>query len=153
MDGLETAVDDVKDATSTLADDLERARPAGHRGGRGGEGVARRRSRTTSSGEVETIESALDDVSGASDVLTAVSTVSAGARRRWANQVATTFTGSSELDAEGELEDAFREADSCDDLTDSFVLDGVARSAQRNRDGEVSYVPVRYQVVPGSIAA
>ena len=68
------------------------------------------------SDEVQTIQDALDGVSGASGVLTAVSTVS-GALAEMGRQLTAAFGELQQLDAQGDLEDAFRSASSCDDLT------------------------------------
>jgi hypothetical protein len=65
---------------------------------------------------VQAIEDALEGVSGAGGVLTAVSAVS-GALAEMGRQLRAAFGDLQQLDAQGELEDAFREAPSCDDLT------------------------------------
>ena len=58
----------------------------------------------------------MDDASGASGVIEAVTAVSA-ALTTMAGQVSSTFKELESLDAKGELENAFNDADSCDELT------------------------------------
>ena len=113
-DRVEAAVDDVKEATDTLADDLEGlGRPETDAGAQAEDAL------DTLADDVqrgiETIETAADDVSGASEALTAVSTISA-TLVTMGELVSSTFEELEQLDTAGELEDAFEEADSCADL-------------------------------------
>jgi uncharacterized protein YoxC len=116
-DGLRSAADEVKDATSTLADDLKGlGRPdtdSGEQAKESLDGLA-----DDLEQEVDKIETAVDDVSGASGVLTAVSTVST-ALLAMGNQVTSAVQELEQVDVEGDLEEAFRNADSCEDLTSS----------------------------------
>ena len=61
------------------------------------------------------IQDALDGVSGVSGILTAVSVVSS-TLVKMGNQVSSTITSFQDLDAKGELESAFKQADSCTEL-------------------------------------
>ena len=61
------------------------------------------------------IQSAVDDVSGASGVVQAMSAIGA-AISTMASQVSSTVAELRQLDVGGELEAAFNEADSCKDL-------------------------------------
>ena len=61
------------------------------------------------------IQRAVDDISGVSGVVEAVTAVSA-AISTMGTQLSSTFTELEQLDAGGELEAAFNEADSCDEL-------------------------------------
>ena len=65
--------------------------------------------------ELAKIESAADGASGVSGVLAAVSTIS-GTLSTMSQQIASTFSELEQIDAAGELEDAFKEADACNDL-------------------------------------
>jgi uncharacterized protein YoxC len=113
-DRVETAVHDVKDATNSLADDLEGlGRPDTEAGGEA-EAALDTLADDVQQG-IETIEGATDDVSGASEALSAVSTIS-GTLVTMGEQVSSTFDELEQLDASGELETAFEEADSCADL-------------------------------------
>ena len=115
QNGLQDAVADVKAATSTLADDLRSLGPpdteSGDKAKETLDGLA-----TQIQSDVDKVESAAEGVSGASDTLTAVSTISS-TLASMGNAVASAFTELEQLDAGGELEDAFRNASSCDDLT------------------------------------
>ena len=61
------------------------------------------------------MQNAVDDASGVSGVVEAVTAVSA-AISALGVQFSSTFTELEQLDAGGELEAAFNEADSCDEL-------------------------------------
>jgi hypothetical protein len=114
-DSLQGVVDDASSATQSFVDELESlGRPDTGAGDQAEETITTLRNEL--SDQVQTIEDALDDVSGASGVLTAVSTVS-GALAEMGRQLTTAFGELQQLDAQGELEDAFRSASSCDDLT------------------------------------
>jgi hypothetical protein len=64
---------------------------------------------------LDTIEQAVDGASTVSEALTAVSTVSTTLASLW-EQASSTFTDLQDLDAGGELSDAFDRAESCDEL-------------------------------------
>jgi hypothetical protein len=117
QDGLETAVDDVKDATSSLVDDLkDLGAPDTEAGQQAKESLDTLGDELSE--EVDKIESAAEDASGASGVLSAVSTIS-GTLVAMGNQVSSTFNELEQLDAAGELEDAFEQAESCSRLTET----------------------------------
>jgi hypothetical protein len=114
-DSLQGVVDDASSATESFVDELESlGRPDTEAGDEAEETITTLRDEL--SDQVQTIEDALDGVSGASGVLTAVSTVS-GALAEMGRQLTAAFGELQQLDAQGELEDAFRSATSCDDLT------------------------------------
>jgi DNA-binding FrmR family transcriptional regulator len=114
-DSLQGVVDDASGATQSFMDELEAlGRPDTAAGEQAQATVTQLRDDL--SGQVQTIEDALDGVAGASGVLTAVSTVS-GALAEMGRQLTAAFGDLQQLDAQGELEEAFRSADSCDDLT------------------------------------
>ena len=64
---------------------------------------------------VSKIEDALDDASGGNGVLEAMSVVT-GTLSTMGAQLSSTFATLGQLDPGGELEEAFRDADSCDEL-------------------------------------
>jgi ABC-type transporter Mla subunit MlaD len=111
---LRNAVDDFESATSNFVDDL---RGLGAPDTESGEQA--KESLDELSGNVEEnvsrMKSAVDDASGASEVLEAISTVSA-TLSTMGQQLSATFTELEQLDAGGELERAFSDADSCDEL-------------------------------------
>jgi uncharacterized protein YoxC len=112
--GFETAAEDVTDATQTLVDDLQGlGRPDTEAGEQAEESLDRLADDVQSG--LDTIEEAVDDVDGASGILTAVSTISS-ALVTMGNQVASAVQSLGDLDSSGELEDAFRQANACDDL-------------------------------------
>jgi hypothetical protein len=114
---LESVVEDVREATGALADDLRGLGPPETDSGE----QAKESLDTLASDledSIETIEAAGEDVSGANDVLTAVSTIT-GELAKMGTQVASAFGELAELDPGGELEAAFEEAPACDELTGS----------------------------------
>jgi hypothetical protein len=116
-DSLANAVEDAKDATDTFVDDIRGlGAPDTEAGDEAQQSLDELADDLDES--AQTIEGALDDVSGAADVLSAISVVS-GALASMGSQVAATFQELEQLDDAGELEEAFREADSCDDLAGS----------------------------------
>ena len=64
---------------------------------------------------LSTVQNAVDDVSGPSGLVAAVTAIS-GAVSTMGQQFSSTFTELQQLDPGGELETAFDEADSCDEL-------------------------------------
>ena len=82
--------------------------------------ASKRRSRSTSSPTTRTrtcrrCRSAVDDASGSSGIVAAITAIS-GAISTMGQQFSATFTELEQLDPGGELETAFNEADSCDEL-------------------------------------
>ena len=115
-DSLETAADDVKGATETLADDLRGiGRPDTEAGEQAKDSVDQLAGELEQ--EADKIESAVEDVSGVSGMLNAVSTVAA-TLATMSTQVTSTVDELEQLDAQGELRDAFEEAPSCSELSD-----------------------------------
>jgi hypothetical protein len=116
-DALSDAVEDAKSTTDAFVDDLrELGAPetdAGEEAQAALDELADDLDQAT-----DTIDGALADVSGAGDVLSAISVVT-GALASMGEQVAAAFRELEQLDAAGELEDAFREADSCDEIAGS----------------------------------
>ena len=114
---MTTAVDDAKTATDTLVSDLEGlGRPDTEAGQEAKDSVDQLS--TDLKGAVTTIEDELDGASGiagyiaaAPAILTALGTMGA--------DVTSTVTTLQGLDAQGELETAFKDATSCADLTGS----------------------------------
>ena len=113
-DSLENAVDDVRDASQTLADDLQDVgRPDTDAGQEAEASLDQLADDVDQS--LQELESAVEGVSGGDDVLSAVSLITA-TLSTMANQVAGAFEELGELDAAGELEDAFEESDECSAL-------------------------------------
>ena len=116
-DAVEGVAGDIGDATRTLADDLNAlGRPdtdAGQDAQDTLNGLA-----NDLSDEADTIESAVEDASGVSEVLGAVSTVSS-TLLTMGEQVGSAVSQLEALDGAEELKDAFEEADSCSELTGS----------------------------------
>ena len=114
-DKLRSAVEDVKSATNDFADDVKALGPpdtdAGEQAQESLEALADDLEENT-----EKIDKALEDASGPSETLEALTAVT-GALSTMGSRLSSTFTELEKLDAGGELEDAFEEADSCDELT------------------------------------
>jgi hypothetical protein len=115
--GLESAVDDAKGATETLVTDLkELGTPDTEAGAEAKSAIDELSSELSK--DVDEIQTALDDASGVSGVLTAVSTVSA-TLASMGTQLTSTFGDLESLDAKGELESALSQSSSCTELTGS----------------------------------
>ena len=113
-EGLKSAVDDVESATNTFVEDVQGlGTPDTEAGQKAKESVDQLGNDLDT--ELAKIESATDGASGVSGVLAAVSTVS-GTLSTMSQQIASTFSELEQIDAAGELEDAFKEADACADL-------------------------------------
>lgn len=113
-DGFESAVDDVREATQTLTDDLQEAGRPDLDAGQEAEASLDELADDIDE-NVQELESAVEGVSGAGDVLNAVSLIT-GTLSTMADQVSTAFEQLGQLDGAGELEEAFEEADACSDL-------------------------------------
>jgi methyl-accepting chemotaxis protein len=114
-DSLESAAEDVKSATDTLVDDLRGVgRPDTDAGQQAKDSVDQLAGELEQ--EADKIESAVEDVSGVSGVLNAVSTVTA-TLATMSTQVTSTVDELEQLDAQGELRDAFEEAPPCSELS------------------------------------
>jgi hypothetical protein len=113
-DAVEAAVEDITEATRTLADDLETlGAPETEAGAEAAELVE-----TLSddlAGAVDDVEEALEGVDDASGALAAASAVAA-VLTTVGTQVSSIVGELQQLDARGELGDAFDQADSCEEL-------------------------------------
>jgi hypothetical protein len=113
-DSLNSAVDDLKSATSDFVDDV---RGLGAPDTESGEQAKESLDQLADDADenLSAIESAVDDVSGPSGVVQAMTAIGT-AISTMASQVSSTVTELKQLDVGGELETAFNEADSCEDL-------------------------------------
>jgi hypothetical protein len=113
-DALKSAVGDVGDATRTLSDDLKGlGRPDTEAGQEAQETLASLADELAT--EADTIESAVEDASGISEILTAVSTISS-TFVTMGQQVSSAFSSLEDLEGGQELKDAFTESESCSSL-------------------------------------
>jgi len=110
-DGLESAVDDVREASETLADDLQGAGRPDTDAGQEAEALLDGLADDVDQNRQE-LESAVEGVSDPSDVLNAISLIT-GTLSTMAEQVAAAFEQLGQLDAADELETAFEESDEC----------------------------------------
>ena len=114
-DALESSADDVKSATETFVDDIKGlGKPDTDAGDQAKESVDTLADNLQS--EVDKIENAAEDASGVQGVLSAVSVIS-GTLATMGAQATSTFQELRGLDAQGELESAFNDAESCQTLT------------------------------------
>jgi methyl-accepting chemotaxis protein len=114
-DSLTTAVDDAKDATETLAADLEDLGTPDTDSGQEAKDAVDKLATDLREGAT-TIEDAVSGASGVSGILSAVSTVSS-TLTSMGTAVTSAVSNLEDLDAKGELQTAFGEASSCDGLT------------------------------------
>ena len=114
-DSLESAADDVKSATDTLESDLEGLGKPDTEAGQQAKDSLDQLSSDLST-ETDTIESAVEDVSGVSDIAAAAATVGTSLATMQ-TQIKSAYTSLTQLDAKGELQTAFQEASSCQQLT------------------------------------
>ena len=112
-EGLRSAVEDVERATNDFVDDVKGLDAPETDAGEQAKELLDQMADDVE-GNVSTIEEAVED-SGGSGVLEAVSVV-AGTLSSMGTQLSSTFAALEQLDAGGELEEAFEEADSCDEL-------------------------------------
>ena len=113
-DALKSAVGDVGDATRTLADDLKGlGRPDTEAGQEAQDTLTSLADELAT--EADTIESAVENASGISEILTAVSTISS-TLGTMGQQVSSAFSNLEDLEGGQELKDAFTESDSCSSL-------------------------------------
>ena len=112
--GLEDAVGDVKDATDTLATDLgDLERPDTDAGQEAKDALDKLADGIAT--EVQTIQNAATGAETANELLSAVS-VASSSLAKIGTQIRTTVQQLGQLDASGELRDAFEDADSCQEL-------------------------------------
>jgi hypothetical protein len=114
-DGLRSAGEDIKSATQTLSDGLKGLGRPDTESGQQAKDVVDRLAAKLDANQ-QKIETAIDDASGASGVLTAVSTVRA-TLATMASDIGTTFQQLDQIDAQGELTDAFEQSNACAGLT------------------------------------
>ena len=113
-DALRSAVDDLESSTNDFLDDLRALEaPDTESGDQAKESLDELSDDVEDN--VETMKSAVDDVSGVSELVEAATAVS-GALSLMGEQLSATFSELEQLDPGGELEQAFSEADSCDEL-------------------------------------
>jgi hypothetical protein len=113
-DSLTSAVDELQSATSDFVDDVRGlGAPDTDSGEQAKESIDQLADQADEN--LSTIESAVDDVSGASGVVQAMTAIGT-ALSTMASQVSSTVAELKQLDVGGELEAAFNDADSCKDL-------------------------------------
>jgi len=114
-ESLQGAADDVTSATDTFVDDLKGlGKPDTQAGQQAKDSVDKLAGELKS--DVSGIEDAVSGVSSVSGALAALPTVSASLSSM-SSQFKSTFSELQQLDAKGELQDAFQQADSCKSLT------------------------------------
>lgn len=113
-DALKGAVGDIGDATRTLSDDLKGLGRPDTAAGQEAEDTLTTLADDLATG-ADTIESAVADASGVSEILAAASTITK-TLGTMAQQVSTAFSGLDDLEGGEELKSAFAEADSCSSL-------------------------------------
>jgi len=116
--GFEQAAEDAKSSTETLVDTVKGLGAPDTDAGAQARSTVETLSTELSSG-VETIQDAVDDVSGVQGLLTAVSTVSATLAKMSSQLTSSLGDLSSLRDADDELQEAFGDADSCDGVLPS----------------------------------
>ena len=113
-DSINTAVTQAKDATNQLGDSLKKlGKPDTQAGQQAKDDVNQLSSELNKN--VQTIQDAISNASGAAGVLTAVSTASS-TLVTMGNQVSTTLTDLQKLDPKGEIQQAFKQSSSCKSL-------------------------------------
>ena len=114
-DGIRTAGDDIQSATDALVEDLRGlGRPDTESGQQAKAAVDQLATSLETS--LQEITDAMDNASGTSGAVNAASTI-ASTLVEMGQEVSTAFTKLEDVDAQGELEDAFTSADSCAGLT------------------------------------
>jgi hypothetical protein len=116
-ESLQSVAGDVEDSTKTFVDDVKGLGKPDTEDGQKAKDELDGLTDELNSG-ADTIKSAVDDASGASSVLGAISTVST-TLQTMGQEVSSTFKQLEQLDPAGELEQGFQEADSCADLRSS----------------------------------
>jgi ABC-type transporter Mla subunit MlaD len=114
-DDLRDAVGEFESATRTFVDDL---RALGKPDSDAGQQAQEELDDLANDVEenVSKMQDAIDEASGVSGVVEAATSISS-TLATMGQQLSSTFAELEQLDAEGELEEAFREADSCDELS------------------------------------
>ena len=115
QDSLTTAVDDAEEATRNFTTDLKGlGRPDTEAGQQAQDSV--NELTTQIDDDMTKIQDTVSNASGVAGVLAAVPTITSTIQTA-GNQVADTISSFRDLDAKGELEAAFKDADSCKTLT------------------------------------
>ena len=110
-DAVKSAVDDLKSATSDFVDDVRGlGKPDTEAGDKAKESLDQLADDADEN--LSTIQSAVDNASGVSGLVQAVTAITT-AISTMGTQISSTFTQLEQLDAGGELEAAFKDADSC----------------------------------------
>src|SRR5206468_13288 len=114
-DSVKSAIGDMKNATNTFVDDLEGlGKPDTDAGQQAKESVDKLSDEIKT--DVDDIENAAGKVSGVSGAVAAVTSVTT-TLGTMSSQVSSTFDELQSLDAKGDLENAFKQSDSCSGLT------------------------------------
>jgi ABC-type transporter Mla subunit MlaD len=115
-DDLRTAVDEFEDATQTFVDDLrELGRPDTEAGDEAQEALEQLADDVDEN--VSKISEAVEEAEGVSEIVEAATSVS-GTLSTMGQQLSSTFAELQQLEAADELEEAFRDADACDELAE-----------------------------------
>jgi hypothetical protein len=112
-DALQGVANDAKSSTETLIDDLKGLGKPDTQAGQDAQDTLNQLADELQN-DVDEIDSAVNDSSAST--LSTISTVST-TLGTMGNQLSTAFSQLEQLDAQGELEAAFKQADSCDQLT------------------------------------
>ncbi len=113
-DSLSSAVDDAKSATETFTSDLDSLGKPDTDAGQQAKDAVDQLSADLKA-DMTKIEDAVDGASGVSGILDAVTVISSTLQTA-GNQVTSTITSLEDIDAKGELESAFKQSSSCNDL-------------------------------------
>jgi methyl-accepting chemotaxis protein len=114
-DDVQSAVNDVRDSTDTLVNDLEDLGPPDTDDGRAAKSELENLGKTLRQ-QITTVDQALD--SGGS--VTAIAATATNAISAAANAVNTTYENLQQLEPAGELRDAFESSDDCKSLGDQL---------------------------------
>lgn len=114
-DGIKNAGDQIKTATQTLADDLRSLGPPDTESGQQAKDAMDELATSLEAG-LQKITDAMDNASGTAGAVAAATAIRNNLVEM-GNQVATASEKLQDIDAQGELEDAFAQADSCAGLT------------------------------------
>jgi hypothetical protein len=114
-ESIRTAGEQIQSATQTLADDLRGlGRPDTESGQQAKDTIDQLATNLDTS--LQKINEAMDNASGTTGVVTAASTIGTSLVEM-ADHVSTSFQQLQEIDAQGELQSAFEQGDSCAGLT------------------------------------
>ena len=114
-EGVRTAGDEIRSATQTLSDDLRGlGRPDTPSGQEAKDEIDQLATSLDTS--LQKITDAMDNSSGTSGTVAAATTIGT-TLVEMGNQVSSAFTQLQQIDTQGQLEDAFQQADSCAGLT------------------------------------